>query len=509
MKRISRICGITGLVAFHLALLIQLARPGHLSVKIGMAAGALLMIFYVITSFDDVKRVLTARALRYGSNLAVLIVVVVAIVVAVNYIAASHQARWDVNADKLYTLSDQTVKLLEGLKEPVQVTAFYLPEEPDYTKSQDLFDSYRYISKNFVYEFVDYRRKPELVKSFGVTNSGPRIVLKYDGKEARVKDVTEEGLTNGLVKVTRKGSQKVYFAQGDGEKSIEDKTETGYSDNAEALKNEGFEVAKIMLAVTEIPKDAAAIIVAGPQKPMLPGVVKALEQYLNQGGHLMIMAEPETETGLGGLLGEYGITLGNDMIIDTMSKLFGGGPTMPVVAQYEEHEITKGFSLMSIFPTARSVNVAAKPPEGVKVLTLASTSQTAWADTGFKELRSGQASFDEEKDKKGPIPVAAVATKTITGGEASAEARLVVFGDSDFADNQFRTFSGNGDLFLNSVSWLAKQEENITIRAKSRTASRLFLTQAQSDFIFYTTMMIIPLAFFSAAFIIWRSRKNR
>jgi ABC-type uncharacterized transport system involved in gliding motility auxiliary subunit len=517
MEKYGRIAGLAGLFGVLIGLFIFLV---HADQKVAWmasgGAGVAALLFYVIACRDEVLAAFGSRSARYGANMAVAIVVVAGIVAVVNYISVRHPLRWDVNAEGIYTLSDQTEKTLRGLKAPVNAVAFFIPEDNEYGRLRDTFESYAYVNKQFTYEFVDYQKKPEMVKTFNVTKTGPRIILRSEGREARVKGITEEDLTNGLVKVTREGGRKVFFVFGHGENAIDDKDEKGYSGIVETLKNEGFDVDKIVLATTPIPKEAVVVIVSGPQKAFLPPEVKELRDYLSRGGHLMLMIEPETNPQLGDILSDWGIELGNDLIVDPMSKLFGAGATIPVISQYGSHEITKGFNLMTFFPTARSLSSGAKAAEGVTPTNLASTGPTAWAETDFDELKGGAASFTDGKDKKGPVPVGIVATrKSQTGGESGSESRLVVFGDSDFPNNQFRSFSGNGDLFVNSVSWLARAEDNISIRPKKRAASRVFLSQTQANLLKYTTvgpfppLGALPLGLFLAAFFIWRSRKNK
>jgi len=231
---------------------------------------------------------------------------------------------------------------------------------------------------------------------------------------------------------------------------------------------------------------------------------------------VLAMIEPETNPQIGDLLIDFGVALGNDLIVDPMSKLFGAGATIPVVSQYGTHDITKDFKLMTFFPTARSVNADAKPVDGATAQVIASTGPSAWGETDFDELKTGAATFTEGKDKRGPVPVGVAATKRVLGSnDPGSEGRLVIYGDSDFANNQFKSFAGNGDLFMNTISWLAKMEDNISIRPKKRAASRIFLSQGQANFIKYTTvgpfppLGVIPLALFFAAFFIWRSRKNK
>ena len=512
LQRLGRMALVSGLVATAIALFVFLVNSEHRLVILGAGAlGVLLIIFYVFACLDDVKKMFSARSTRYGANMTLVIVVMVAIVFVVNYIAIKHPLRWEVNSDSLFSLSDQTKKVLGNIKEPVSVFAFYLPEESESGILKDACESYSYVSKNFQCSFVDYRRRPELVKTFGISQTGPRIVMQMGGKESRVKGVAEQDLTNGLIKLTRTENPKIYFTIGHGERAIEDKTEGGYSLTADSLINDGFRVASFNLMTEPIPADAAVIIVAAPKKPLLPAEVNALREYLDKGGHVLAMAEPETNTGLADLVARFNIQMGNDLVVDPMSRMFGTGASTPVVTQYAVNEITKGFNLMTFFPTARSVKADRNAAAGATAEAFAMTGPNAWADTNMEELKTGQATYHEGKDMKGPVPLAARSRKKAGGSEM----KLVVFGDSDFASNQYRDLTGNGDLFNNSVSWLANQEDRITIRPKNRASSRVVLSQDQANFLQYFTvgpfppLGVIPILLFVAAFITWRSRKNR
>ena len=206
-------------------------------------------------------------------------------------------------------------------------------------------------------------------------------------------------------------------------------------------------------------------------------------------------------------LEKYGIALGDDVIVDRLSRVFGGDYLIPVIMDYSSHPITKGFNVMSFFPLARSVDVVKKPPENVEAQVLAKTGKAAWAEVDLEEVKKGRAQFNEGKDKKGPVSVAVVANIKVKikkkAGEEEAEeeevetkkARIVVFGDSDFVTNANMGISGNGDLFLNTVSWLAEEENLISIRAKSTESQPIMLTARQGKVLFWIPVVLMPLAF--------------
>ncbi len=222
------------------------------------------------------------------------------------------------------------------------------------------------------------------------------------------------------------------------------------------------------------------------------------------------MIEPLIKSGLEGLLLVYGVNVGEDFIVNPMSRAFGMGASIPLVAQYSDHEITKGFGSGTFFPTSRTVSPIQTIPPGMSVKTLASTTPSSWAETNMESVKKGEVSFDEGVDKKGPLSIAvAVSKKHASAGENSPDIRIVVFGDSEFANNKFRPYSGNGDLFNNTINWVTQREELISIRPKKRAASRVFLTQKEANIVTYTTMIGIPLLFFVGAIVLTINRRRK
>ena len=188
----------------------------------------------------------------------------------------------------------------------------------------------------------------------------------------------------------------------------------------------------------------------------------------------------------------------------------GAGPEVPVVGQYEGHPITQGFRFATLFPLARTVGILEPPPPGVTAQTLARTSSESWAETDRAQLDRGQVKPDPE-DPRGPLPIAAVATVAAKAGErAGARARVVVYGDSDFISNNFLHLSGNRDLFLNTLSWLAEEEDLIAIRPREARATPLFLTAAQSRLVFWLPVVVLPGAVVvSGIWVVVRRRRPR
>jgi ABC-type uncharacterized transport system involved in gliding motility auxiliary subunit len=459
------------------------------------------------------------RNLRFGTNLAIAAVAVLGIIAVVEAISVRHSYRLDLTANKRYSLSPQSQQLLAGLPQPVKATAFYQETQTGRESAKDLLEQYAYYGKQFTYEFIDPDRNPGLAKRYGITSYGT-IVLERGDKEEKVLSADEENLTNALLKVVREGKKVVYFLEGHGEHSINNTGREGYGEAKRAIESQNYGVKALnLLTEGKIPDDASIVIIAGPRKDLLDPELAEMTHFLERGGKVMFLLDPEGPSGLATYLTNYGIQVVDGVIVDPVSRLFGMDYLTPVVASYEEHPITKNFEVASFFPLAQEVKTTDKMPERVSAQILAKTSPNSWLERGKDEREGiargeGRLVYNEGVDDKGPVPVAAVSTVTMRSEGGSAKepqkARIVVFGDSDFASNNYLNLSGNRDLFLNTVSWLAEEENLIAIRPKESGQFFAPVTANQERLIFALSMLVLPAAVIGSgvATYIWRRQRG-
>jgi ABC-type uncharacterized transport system involved in gliding motility auxiliary subunit len=473
---------------------------------------------------QSVRRPWSWRKAKYGTNTFVFVLVFLGILVIVQALATAHNFRFDLTANKRYTLSEQSKKLLRNLSVDIKAFAFFRDTEGSRAQAKELLDLYTLHSSRFSYEFVDPDRKPGLAKQYEITSYGT-VALVGNEKIEKITFPDEEKLTNALLKIIRNEKKVVYFVTGHGEHQITNREKDGYNAAKEAIEKQNYTVQELLLLRAEkVPEDAALLIIAGPESGFLDTELYSLEAYSKRGGKLLFLLDPETQTGLNLLLEQYGFVLQEDVIIDKLSRLFGGDYLMPIVSTYEDHPITKDFNVASFFPLARSVDLKKDQPEGVTAQVLAHTGPESWAETDLTLLKEGKAGLDEGKDRKGPIPIAAVATieskeaapkaegKSTEKTEESAQspkARIVVFGDSDFASNNYLHLSGNRDFLLNTISWLAEEEDLIAIRPKEREGAPLLLTPTQSRVVFFIPVVALPIAVVVAGIVVYSHRRQK
>jgi len=494
-------------------------------VGLGLAA----LAGYAALNWAALSRRFQRKSLLYSGNLALVVVLVLAILGLANYFSSRHSYRMDFTAAKLHSLSDQSITVLKALKTDIVFKGFF--REGNYGRSamENLLKLYAYHSPRVSYEFIDPDKNPGLVKRYDVTQDGTTIIEAGD-QEGRVTTTSEEDLTNALIKATRAAKKVIYFLEGHGESSVEETGDDGYSTVKAELEKLGYEVKKQSLALADrFPQDCALLVVPGPQKDLLPNEYETIRAYVQKGGRALFMVDPETPTLLPLLLSDYGFQLENDIVVDTVSRLLGGDYFMPVVSEYETHAITEKFGYATFFPYARSIEVGPTKPEGATVTALAKTSPNSWSE---RELDQKEVKFNEAKDKQGPVGLAAVASfKTkppapspapseAKPGEpapgdaaaqpepAEAEARVAAIGDSDFVKNRYFGLSGNGNFFLNVANWLAEESDLIAIQPKTQTPRTIQLTPSQGRLIFLVSVVILPLAALLLGVSVWIRRKS-
>lgn len=511
----SRIFGVLGLVLLLSTVVTFLFGNTQFVVVKAILGLAGIGTGFALGEPGGLKRFFTGRAVHFGFFTTVSALLVVALLAVGNWIAYKKPKSWDLTKNRIFTLAEDTTRTLAALKSDVEVRAFYGQAEPDYPPAQDLLRRYGEKSPHFKWRFVDPYKSPEEVKRFSITTGGPRIILTLGSgekaAEARAKEPTEQALTNALVQVTHSQGRKIYFIEGHGEQAPRDETQKGYSLAVKGMESDGFEVATLsLLEKPEVPADASAVLVVSPRKALLDPEVQALQRYLNQGGHLGIFLEPEVSSGLDGLMKEWGVEADEDLVVDPspVARLFGGSAVTPIIHPSENHPIGQELAQTGLaMPTARSL--VALTGAKVTPAPIALTGQPAWGETNIKSLYSGGAKRDEG-EKGGPLPVAMAAQKAVDAADKrSEEARLVVVGDGEFFSNGYQQILGNMDFFLNTASWLAKQEDRITIRPKTREASMLFLSEDQVTALRFLTIDVLPVALLGLGLAVWMVRRSK
>jgi ABC-type uncharacterized transport system involved in gliding motility auxiliary subunit len=489
---------------------------GRLS-SILLAAGGAAWTLAVILSWRSLTAWLARRSARYGLNALVLSFLVTVILCLVGFLANRHGWRIDMTANREFSLSDKSLQVLQGIHKRIDIHVF--SDRGSRDAARDLLSEYTRRNGLIRAHLDDINKDPETAERYGVSNFGT-IVFDAGDKIERIQALGEEEVTNALIKVSRPGKKHVYFLTDHGEKDITSKGIVGYTTFAEALRRENYEVSPLSLSQTgQIPADCEVLVIAGAKSRYLDPELLAVQRYLESGKRLLCLFDPRFDCGLEGYLHAWGVHVGNDRIIDPSptGQLLGRGAMTPLVNRYGVHAITKQFRLPTFFETVRSVRPWNLYQGSAEMAVLAFTGEQSWADS---DVSSNQVQFGDGEDVAGPVPIAMAVkldvagkhpefeqalgtpkpaesgsqkeTLAAAGATSATEARLVVIGDSEFADNRNFVDMGNGNLALNCMAWLAQDEDLIAVRPKDPDNRRVTLTKGQMSALNLATIGLLP-----------------
>ena len=481
-----------------------------LSTQILLGVGILSIALYALLQPEQVRRFFTGRSARYGSSALVMSIAFLGILGLLNYLSARYHRRFDLTQEKEFSLAPQSVRIIKELDEPVRVTGFFTAGYYAGQEVEDLLTEYSYHTDRFSFEIIDPELKPGLAREYGIVRDGTLIYQQADRQEVDY-GTQEQDITSAILKVTSAEQKGIYFLTGHREGDPNGSDRTGYGFIKEALEHDNFVVNTFNLAVTDtIPSDMTVLVIAAPQVEILADEAERLSTYWDGGGSLLVMTEPSLPDPLGGLLAKWGVQFRDDIVIDPMSSFFGDVAS-PLVTRFGLHQITADLvGLTTFFPSVRSINYAQPEGTDVMITPLVLTSDASWGETNLEELR---VRLDAGEDNPGPLEIAVVIERDLAlGGEgAKHKARMVIFGDSDFATDgvlgSVQGSIGNADLFLNAVSWLAEEEELISIRPEPPRERTITVTGPEIRLVLYTCAILLPLTVLIVGGVIWWRRR--
>ena len=517
MKRRIGFFGVFGLVFLLFGILGQflIAYDEYHFVPVHFAAGGIsILIFLIGGGLHGVRSTSFRKKAGFGVGALVYTVLFVAVLSIINMWFFRHDPlRFDSTAEKAYTLSPETVATLSSLGKPVVARAFNLGGKLD-PPVEALLKRFAQATPNFRWLVIDPEKKPQLVDEFGISQSGT-IHFSFEGEEKKreakiARDITEQEIVNALLKLKRGEGKKVYYIVGHGEPDLDSQTDVGYLFLRDFIHGENLKLEKVSLGASgDLPADAAAVLLMGPKKQLVPEELQKLQTYLARGGAMVLADEPHTTGDIAALLSPLGISVGNDVIVDQALTGFG---IQVVVSQYGVHPVTSGFGGSTVFSTIKSVTRAATVAEGVRVTELAFSGEHSWAEKEVDRIYSEKPEATPNPDERhGPVPVAVayegLVPYRLPEGAKPGKARLVVFGDSEFVSNTNIKQLYNSDLFLNSLNWVLGEDQGVTIRPRTIRQSSKIISADQMARVFLAGGVLFPefLLLFGLA-VWWRRR---
>ena len=455
-------------------------------------------------------QLLHARQTKYLLFASSYVLIVFSILVVANVLADRYNKSYDTTANKRYSLSPQTVKIVKGLKEPATIT--YYDQGTRFAQAKDQLDQYANLSPKVRVEYIDPDKKPELARAAGIKDYGTAVVA-IGGRKEQAKSLTEEGITGAFIRDLKTNTRTICFAEGSGEHAIEESDRNGYSRLKDLLGKDEYESKAVNLVLkAEVPSECTVLVVGGPDSDYQQPETDAIKKYVEDGGRALFLLDPplkigHSETGeneaLNRMLEGWGVTAKKDLILDLnpIGQIAGLGPQVALVTSYDSHAIVEDMKRkVTGFPLARSLET--KNGDKTSVQQLFSSSDSSLATT---KLDSPAIDPSDPKNIKGPLPIAAAGTyKT---GKENSQGRFVVVGSSTWVANSFIGFNGNRDLALNAINWLASDEDLISIRPKTPEDRRITLTRAQMNWVRTSSQFLLPFLVIICGVSVWWRRR--
>jgi len=453
---------------------------------------------------------LKARQTKYVAYVTLYIVVALAVVSVANILADRYDKSYDATANKQYSLSDQTVKVVKGLKQDATIT--YFAQDSQFGSAKTKLDMYANLSPKVHVVYVDPDKKPLVATQAGFKSLNTAIV-QIGANKNEAKSVNEEDLTGAFIRDLKNNTRTVCFITGSGEHQIDDSSRSGYSRLKDLLGKDDYQGKSIdLLQKAEVPADCTVLVVGGPHGDYTQPEVDALKKFVEAGGRALILLDPPLKVGreeigdngaLTALLASWGVTPNKDLILDfnPVGQMVGLGPQVPLVTRYESHAIVNEMKGTATgFPLSRSLDT--KDSDKTTVNKLFDSSDSSLSTT---KLDSDRIDPSDPKNKKGPLTIAAAGTyKT---GKDNSQGRFVVVGSSQWAANSFLGFNGNRDLALNTINWLSSDEDLISIRPKEPEDRKLTMTRSQVRWVGITSLLLIPLIVIGTGISVWWRRR--
>ncbi|MBI2712709.1 MAG: GldG family protein [Bdellovibrio sp.] len=488
------------------------ARTVYPELVILTVALSILLVANLVILFIQNQKALKTRTAAMGLNSIVTVILVIGIVGVLNFLGNRYTKKWDLTKGQLHTLSDQTRKIVQALQKPVKGTFF--ASSMGREQYRILMEDFKHLSTKFQLEYVDSLRELSRAKQAGLKRDIPTLILNYEGKETKIEEPTEEKLTNALIKITKEKTQTFCVITGHGEKNFSSSEADGYQSVKKSLEGQSYETKEIsLLPEGKIPESCNALAVIGPTRGFFDAEVKILRDYFNNGGRGLIALDLNLEKNaeftpeLGKLLEDWHIRPAKTLVMDPVSAYFQLGASVAMLATFsKESPITKD-QINCAFPITSPLEIIPGAPAGMNVQWIAKTTPASVGITDLSKIK-GEVEFNPAKDKQGPFTVAVSVEGKQKDSKAARNTRLVAFGSSQFATNQYGRIAGNFDLFLNAVSWTMEEENLISIRKKEDGPGRIELSKKTAETVGFLTALVIPGLFALSGLGVWMRRRK-
>jgi len=445
------------------------------------------------------------------------------------FLSNKYNVDYDLTATSRHTLSDASIKVLQRMTQKIKIRVFVRSSDiqPIRKVIADKLSQYTRVKNGIEIEYINPDTNPDIIRKLAIKVDG-ELIVEYNHRSEHLQYLSEELLTNSLLRLLRSNDTRIAFISGHGERRPDGDANYDLNIFTSYLNKTGIKTSKLDLNSTPvIPANAAAIIIASTQVSYLPGEVKIINNYIDNGGNLLWMHEPGPMYGLEALAKKLNISFEEGTVVDPSAQLYGiSSPTISLVTKYGSHPITKDFALITVFPQAVALKYNDNISDNNKTNSslknqrnqrwnssmILKTVARSWSETGILQ---GTIEFSNGKDIPGPLNLG-IALSKVTSNKKSSDTkktrqkqRIVILGDGDFLSNTYIGNQGNRDLGVNIINWISHDDNFIAIPSKIAVDTNITLNQQNWWIIALLLLIVLPLLLSITGFIIWRKRSKK
>ena len=434
----------------------------------------------------------------------VFVVLLVLLVAFLATLAHEHRVERDLTHTGRNTLSAPTLEVLRQLDAPVRITAYATSKDTRgddvHSRIEDFLRPYQRILPDMSLTIVDWRQQPRAAAAAGVRQE-VELVVEYKRRTEHLTEFNEQAFANLLMRLARGSERLVLWLEGHGERRLDGTANHDLGDFGRQLFRKGFRTNSVNLAlVQEVPANAALLVITTPQTSFSGAEIQKIRAYLEQGGNLLWLIDPEPLRGLQPLAEQLGLVLMPGVVVDPTAAKYSASPAFAVgtSAGYSPHAVTSTLYLNTMFPFSRQIGVIES--DEWRVTPLVEVAPQGWVELGDPE---GVPNFDKSREVPGPVTIAVSLERTVN----DKSQRVIAVGNASFLSNAFLGNGGNLDLGINLINWLVGDDNLITIQPRPSPDSRLEISQLELYLIAGTALLVLPLAFMIAGLVIWWRRR--
>jgi ABC-type uncharacterized transport system involved in gliding motility auxiliary subunit len=437
----------------------------------------------------------------------VFLLLFIALLALLGWLSQRYPVSIDMSTNQRNSLSAETALLLENIDQPLDVTLFVSPQNERKALLEKLFERYRRLQPDIRVNSLNPDLHPELLRTHDIRYDG-EVLLEYGGRTEKLTQISEANVSNAIQRLLRRGERWVVFLQGHGERNPYSEANHDYSLFAAQLAGKGYTIENINLSQSgDIPANTSVLVLASPRVKMLPGEVRLLQEYIDNGGNFLWLADPEQAyDGLELLSESLASGFMPGVIVDPATQLMGlERIDFALVGEYPRHPITRGLQSLSLFPQAQAIEFYGD--ENWQRQNFLQSSERSWNETG--EVITGQVyKGDNDDEISGPLTIGMSLARSQQDGDAG-EQRVVIVGDADFLGNNYLGNGSNLDIGLNLVNWLSHDDRLISISPRPAPDTRLEMSPQSQLAVAIFFLMALPASLLACGLRIWLKRRKR